>query len=1801
MSAAGISVEEAAAFVAGQERLVSLAAVNGPASVTLSGDLGALENIARSLAEEGRFCRRLPVRVPYHGPQMEPLREELLEAFAAIAWTHPTIPLFSTAMGAWSDGPFDADYWWQNVRRPVLFGPAIDRLADDGCDLFVELSPHPVLAAPMLECLADRGADHVVLPTLRRNDERRTLLRSLAVLYSRGRRVEWKGVVGPGGANVRLPSYPWQRERYWFEPAVAQAERSTAGVDSGHPLLGRRLRTAQPTWETDLGDSRLGYLEDHALAGTSTFPGAAYVETALAVGAALSSDGAAVALEEVEFRRLLTRGGEDGRILQCSVDEGDGSIVIHSAPADGAGSWTLHATARLAEEREPAAAIDLEAVRARCPASIDVAAFYSAAAARGLRYDGAFRGIAELRHGRHESLARIAWPAGDDLSTDPYIVHPALLDSAFQALVAAYAVDGWGRLPGRGQMVVTRLQRVEARGIAGSSFWAHASVDHVAGAVVRGCVEILDDAGNVVLACRGLELRVLDDRDDDPAELMCQEVWEPAPLATHATFANPPDLAATVEPMLERFAVEAGFGDYYTSIEPALDAVAARSIRAALKTLGWDGNDGSSAPDRLGVASRHTQLFERLLAIAGAPDTSSDLDVVALNERESIRSAARLVTESGERLAATLRGEDDARNWLVVGDASTALAEFYARTPWGLFYNLAVAELVAAARAPGRKLRILEVGAGTGATTAAILERLPGGIAEYVFTDVSPFFVKQARDRLRTTANVSFDVLDVEREPPIPHPPFDVVVAADVVHATADVDATLRHLRGVLAPGGLLVLLELTRASWWLDLVFGQLEGWWRFTDRELRPSHPLLGAEAWRDALTHAGFDGVAALADDAGDAAGSAQTILLARAPIAVQPPAPRAPARRWLVLADTGGVGRRVTAELQERGDRCTVVRPALAYRSREHEGIELVPTDVSHWQRLLLELGSDETAPLDVVSLWSLEAPAPDRMSTSMAMEFQDVCCGGVVALMQATRGGRGLGDVWLVTSGGQAIGGDDGTSPAQSTIWGLGRVLRNELSGRRCRLLDLGADPGRAEIEALLGELVRADDEHEIAFRGGQRYVRRLRRASLDPASAPNRRSRVPSTAPFRLEIGSAGALETLALHEIDRPRPGPGEVALRVAAAALNFRDVLQALGMMGGAAASDPFGLECSGVVTRVGDGSDLRPGDEVMALATGAFGSEIVTQVDVVVRKPDRLTFEEAATIPSAFVTAYHALHQLTRIQAGERVLIHSASGGVGLAAIQLCLGACASVFATAGTPEKRAFLESLGIEHVMDSRSLAFADEVLERTGAAGVDVVLNTLAGEGRDKGLAVLRPGGRFVDMAVRDMVLGRPLRLKPFERGLSFFSLGDVTPARRPEMGAVLQEVVAEVAAGRLQPLPHTDFDLADAEHAFRLMAQAGHVGKIVLTVGEPWYSVVQPERPLVLADGTYLVTGGLGGFALAVSRWLVRQGARHLVLLSRSGTPRKDDAAAFEELVRSPAEVVVTAVDVADERELGRVLRELRGTMPPLKGVFHAAMTLDDDLLGRMDLQRFRAVLAPKVAGGWNLHMLTREDDLDLFVLFSSGSSLIGIPAQANYAAANAFLDALAVHRRGLGLPALSVNWGAITGVGYVARHPELERRLTWEGVDGIDAESACAALELALRRDLGRVAVARIDWRRWTDGTAPSASEDAEPKRADTNGNSGLARKELDDASPEERSALLERHLVRLAAAVLEADPERVDPRRPIAELGVDSLMAVELQTAIRQQLSVEVSLVEVLDGITLERLRDVVLEHVSDLARF
>ena len=638
-------------------------------------------------------------------------------------------------------------------------------------------------------------------------------------------------------------------------------------------------------------------------------------------------------------------------------------------------------------------------------------------------------------------------------------------------------------------------------------------------------------------------------------------------------------------------------------------------------------------------------------------------------------------------------------------------------------------------------------------------------------------------------------------------------------------------------------------------------------------------------------------------------------------------------------------------------------------------------------------------------------------------------------------------------------------------------------------------------------------------------------------------------------------------------------------------------------------LGVECAGKIVSLGEGVEqFHIGDEVVAIAPYSFGSFVTTAAAYTVAKPAPLSFEQAAAIPIAFVTASYALHHLARLNAGERVLIHTASGGVGLAAIQLTQRAGAEVFATAGSPEKREFLRSLGIQHVMDSRSLSFVDRVREATNGQGVDVVLNSLAGEAISAGLSILKPYGRFLEIGKRDIFQNSQLGLQPFQKNLSFFAIDlDRLIRDRPTLvGSILSEVVQNFKDGMLQPLRLQVSSLSDSVAAFRTMSQAKHIGKIVMTLPP-----LKNQRVTVVADsnaaglfrtyGTYLITGGLGNLGLAVAEWMVQNGAQHIVLLGRHEASSAAQTA-VEDMQQTGAQVLSVKADIAEEGQVARVLAELAESMPPLRGIIHAAGLLDDGILLQLDHQRFASVLAPKMQGAWNLHTLTRKAPLDFFVLFSSAASLFGSPGQGNYVAANAFLDALAHYRRGMGLTAVSINWGPWAEIGLAAR-PDRAGRLAGRGVTSLTQEQGIEALERVLRETPVQVGVVPISWSEWGQ-SVPGAKDFPlfrhfvrEQAVGEGMPKGNLTRAALVAAAPGDRQDLLEAYVSKHITKVLGLLASDLDADQPLDTLGIDSLMALELTNRVETDLGLSISIVDLFQGAGLRQLVTHLLEQLPD----
>ncbi len=888
-------------------------------------------------------------------------------------------------------------------------------------------------------------------------------------------------------------------------------------------------------------------------------------------------------------------------------------------------------------------------------------------------------------------------------------------------------------------------------------------------------------------------------------------------------------------------------------------------------------------------------------------------------------------------------------------------------------------------------------------------------------------------------------------------------------------------------------------------------------------------------------------------------------------------------WLLLEDHTGVGAAIADALSARGARIVRVRRAMGAPPAD-DIIDVEPDSAAAWTRVAEALATGDRV-AGVVHCWALDdAPGED----ASANEWLEHVIGLTSALPQVLHidgVDRAPFGVRVVTRGADGPEHDAAVgAEAGATLQGALRVLQSEYPTLACRSIDLDARRAHGGADDLLALLFGTSLDDRLVVRGEHVYTARLVR---DGQPQPVDVRPLPEGPCYRVAISQRGTLDTLHYVSTQRRAPDVDEVEVRVATTGLNFRDVLNVLGMYPGEA-GDP-GVEFAGTVTRIGNNvSHVDVGDAVVGIGGGTFASHVTGPAAAVTRAPRALNAVEAATIPLAFLTAEWGLADLAALQTGERVLIHAAAGGVGQAAVHLAIARGAEVFATAGSDAKRAHLRAQGVRHVFDSRSAAFAEQIRAATDGAGVDVVLNSLSGELVPLSLGLLRPGGRFIEIGKSD--LQDPAVVASQYPGVRYhaFDLGTILVEHPATFQSLFQRVTARFDAGTLRPIPTRVYPAEDIVEAFRFMAQARHIGKLVVSSGRRWGS-----DALVRGDGTYLVTGAGGGLGRTIVEWLVAQGAGAVVLSGRSAAT----AELAEWMARLGADgttrLTWQSADIAQRHEAEQLFAAISTTEAPLRGIFHAAGVLDDGLLVDLAAARFRRVMEPKIAGAWHLHQLSKRFDLDFFVLFSSIAALLGSRGQGNYAAANAFLDALAESRARQGLPALSVNWGAWGDVGMASRLPERERTAMAErGLGLLDAGQAMRALTQLLRDGRHRASVVKMDWRRAVQTSprvppllsrllsAPTAPSNA-PSTTAARPHLDLATLAAGDATSA-RETLLP-YICATLGNVLGLRGKTIAPDDLIAQLGFDSLMAMELRNRLEAETGTVVPVAQLLGSAT------------------
>ena len=760
-------------------------------------------------------------------------------------------------------------------------------------------------------------------------------------------------------------------------------------------------------------------------------------------------------------------------------------------------------------------------------------------------------------------------------------------------------------------------------------------------------------------------------------------------------------------------------------------------------------------------------------------------------------------------------------------------------------------------------------------------------------------------------------------------------------------------------------------------------------------------------------------------------------------------------------------------------------------------------------------------------------------------------------------------LFVVTRNAQFVTADAAVNLELAGLRGLLRVIGAENPHLRVTQVDLDE---RTDTEKLAQELLSGSHEDETAWRDGQWYAARLRPGPLRP---DERHTAVVDHAVggVRLRVRTPGDLETMERVAFSRIPPGPGQIEVAITASSLNFADVLMAMGRFPTIDEREPeLGVDFVGVVTAVGaDATGHRVGDRVGGFSrNGCWATYVTCDARVAVTLPAELADHQAVAVSTGHATAWYGLHDQARISAGDRVLIHSATGGVGQAAVAIARAAGAEIFATAGSTQRRELLHRMGIEHVYDSRSTDFAELIRRDTDGYGVDIVLNSLTGAAQRAGFELLADGGRFVEIGKRDVYANARLGMYPFRRNLTFHyvDLALMSETHPQRIGLLLDTVFHRVADGELPPAEYTLHEFGEAATAIRVMSAAEHTGKLILDIprtGASHAVVPQQAVPAFRDDGAYLITGGLGGLGLFLAEKMTAAGCGRIVLTSRS-QPDSLTQRAIERIRAAGADVVVECGDVAARGTADRLVESATATGLPLRGVLHAAAVVEDATLNNISDELIDRDWAPKVYGAWNLHLATAHQPLDWFCSFSSAAALLGSRGQGAYAAANSWLDGFTHWRRAQGLPATAIAWGAWDEIGRGAGLAEAGETIM------IAPEDGAYAFQALLRHDRAYTGYISITGTPWLTALAQrSRFAEALLQTDQSATEAGRFRGELVELPTDEWPNRLRRLVSEQVSLILRRS---VDPNRSLADYGLDSLGNLELRTRIETETGIRIS---------------------------
>ncbi|KAK6334112.1 polyketide synthase [Orbilia brochopaga] len=1836
MTAMSISKETAVEYLGSiHSGTAVIACVNSPASVTLSGDISALEKLEEQAEEAGVFHRRLKVPAAYHSPHMQILSGEYHKRIEQYCFSgsaeYPTSSVLfaSPVTGKCVKDPNEMrkpEHWISNMVQCVEFDNALRSMiigdqssnskgSQFTVDALVEIGPHGALQGPIRQILSHPAIENskITIDTcLKRKEDAVGTLQSLAGrLFCQGYPVNFSAINFPIGKSslqviTDLPPYQWNHStQYWSAPA--SAIEALQREHAPHDLLGSRvtgLNTDQYVWRNTLRTADIPWMHDHCLQGQIIFPGAGWAAIVIeAMGQIYPSDqqsSGGYTLTEIElYNALVVPENDKGVEIQLVIRDQSTKILdrfgrkeFHIFSLGKDGNWVGHFKGMVAQtiappDSDPVVEGLLELQSQLEP--VEISEFYTQIQSSGPTFGPTFQNISELHCGPGVAVATLTvadtLPAMPHPYESPVCIHPTTLDACFQL---AWATMSKAALEPLSVCLPTNAD----------SCYLKSNIDLGSGSKLKvvASLQEADQQGFVV------SLSAFDLGSPVPTLLMKTETLKIKALAsTNATdtidhtnilqTAWGPDITSLSPVELKEIILDDTQTCKVARSRDDFQTAAVNIVHDVLTKLDQSTHCDSKSAD------------PNLIAWMRKCDKSSFSLYACKDDKEKQTLYQKVFQDgpNGELLNSLLSklGGLDAVDVAAPEPHSqdNLIHQYHAFTPQ---YAYALNQLKSYIRIFSHKYpraKILEIGAGEGAASAAIFEGLshanPDSLAAqaYEYTDIRADIFLDVRQKFdRFSDQVRYQRLDIEQSPSgqgFAEESYDLIVACNVLHLTNNLRQSIQNVRSLLKPGGKLLLLEVTTPRADLCLINSMLPNWW-ITDEEQRKNLPLLAIDEWESMLTEGGFGELDLLVRDTEDPHQSTYSLMVTSPLDARQSSTASYP--NGIVLLELPGSPPAIQLLIDQ-------LVPSI-------ETLTSKPVLISRFGNISLK-GST------CIIFAGANSRFLSRMNKKRFEEFKKLIA-------------EAENVMWVS----QVSAADN---PEAAMHIGMLRTLRIEQPDKKFISLTLDSAGRDREANAIRSicdvfrqcmSSTNESSDYEFSSQSGKLLVPRLtgditsnrelgRLNGVQFAETKTFTFDGPYT---RLEAANPGLLDSLVFKEDDTYWNTlswtEDMVEITPYAFGLNFRDVLVAMGMLN----ENWMAYECAGYISKVGAKAShrLQVGDRVCAVMhAGHWANKVRVPWTSVVKIPTCMSFEKAASVPIIYVTSFHALVHLAQLTSEECILIHSGAGGVGQAAITIAQHLGAKVLTTVSSEEKKDFLVNtykIPRDRIFSSRDASFFEGVMDATAGKGVDVVLNSLAGPLLQASWDSLAPFGRFIELGKRDAQLGKTLSMRNFTNVASYISMDTVQLAiqKGSTLQRSFQEVMKMFEKGLIEhKIPILPYGLGSVSKAFRKMQSGTHIGKIVVNAkeGEQIQAVLQHAPIQFNETGAYLIVGGLSGIGLEIARWMARHGAKNLFLVSRSA---EDDSnhSIIKEFVEMGTRASLRSADVADKASLEAIVREC-GAEAPIRGVIQAAVVLQDSMFENMTCEQWEKAIRPKVDGSKNLDKIFRHPELDFFIMLSSATAVLGNPGQINYTAAGTYQDALACHRVDNGLPGVSINIGVVSSVGVAARATtDIEGRLNRIGYRTQDVPELLNLLEIAIRNPYKGQMVTGIqswtnpgdiNWRHEPRFAALWQSGEAGGDETQTNTQKSL-KSRLAECSKESVHEVVTEALVLWIANIFGMSPSEINPELPLTAYGVDSSVAGELRNWLVKNVCQGISIFDVVQSKSARDLASKIGEKLS-----